>query len=72
MWVIGLIGVLLIFLVANMSSKIGKNKHSFTDNELESMSKEMCGKSQEECRRILKKYVKNAKTKQKDDNYGTL
>ena len=72
MWVIGFIGVSLIFLVANISSKIGRNKYAFSNDELESMNKEMCGKSKEECRRILKKYEKIAKIRNENNNNRAL
>lgn len=33
-----------------------KNHHVFTGEELDTMNREMVGKSQKECRQIIKKY----------------
>lgn len=38
--------------------KLTTNQHAFTSEELEAMTNEMIGKSQKECREIIKKYSK--------------
>lgn len=51
-----LFGGLFVYCIGTIFQTYPKNKHAFTPDELEQLSKAMCGKSKTECRRILNSY----------------
>lgn len=53
-----LIGAGLFFLGKWLYDKSTTNHHVFTSSELDAMNREMVGKSQKECKQIIKKYSK--------------
>lgn len=50
-------GGLAIYAIGTFLQTHPKNKHAFTSDELQQMSKAMCGKSKAECKRILCHYT---------------
>lgn len=56
--VIIILGILFVWFVIDVYEIATTSKHEFTPEELEQMSRDMCGKSQKECAKILKKYRK--------------
>lgn len=54
--IIIILGILFIWLIFDVYEVATKSKHVFTPEETEQMHKEMCGKSQSECAKILRRY----------------
>lgn len=54
--VVIILGILLVWFVIDVYEIIATNHHAFTSEELKQMGAEMCGKSESECVKILKKY----------------
>ena len=54
--IIIILGILFTWIVFDVYEIITKSNHAFTLEEIEQMQKEMCGKSQKECAKILRRY----------------
>lgn len=54
---------MIVWAILCIAKEIGYNDEVFTDEELRQMNIEMIGKSQKECREIIKKYRKRHKKK---------
>lgn len=54
--IIIILGILFIWLIFGVYEVATKSNHVFTSKEMEQMHKEMCGKSQNECAKILRRY----------------
>lgn len=54
--IIIILGILFIWLIFDVYEAATKSNHVFTPEEMEHMNKEMCGKSQSECAKILRRY----------------
>jgi len=50
------VGVLIFLLGKWIYDKLTWNHHAFTSEEIDAMNREMVGKSQRECKNIVKKY----------------
>lgn len=51
-----ILGILFMWFVMDMYEIVKRNDHAFTRKELEQMNKEMCGKSKNECAKILEEH----------------
>ena len=51
------LGVLAIFLISELFDASFKSKKVFTSKELETMTLQMVGKSEKECKRILRSHT---------------
>ena len=54
--IIIILGILFAWLMLDLHEIITKSNHVFTPDEIEQIQKEMCGKSQKECAKILRRY----------------
>lgn len=54
--VIIILAILFIWLIFDVYETAAKSQHTFTSEEMEQMRKEMCGKSTEDCVKILRRY----------------
>ena len=54
--IIIILGILFAWLMLDLYEIITKSNHVFTPDEMEQIQKEMCGKSQKECAKILRRY----------------
>lgn len=51
-----IIGILIIYGVYHIYMEVTRKKTAYTKSELDNMLKDMRGKSESECRKILRKY----------------
>lgn len=54
--IIIILGILFVWLIFDVYEATIKSKHVFTPEEIEQTQREMCGKSQSECNKILRRY----------------
>lgn len=54
--IIIILGILFVWLIFDVYEAATKSNHVFTPEEMEHINKEMYGKSQSECAKILRRY----------------